>query len=766
MNSNHKIIEAALKARTQDDADEVQDLIVGAVGGRFERPIGDRWNNQGMLTASGASYDHKALEVVTNMQDAVLERLALQKYPNRGAVPFANPHEASTSLLADLTAKEQADLATVTIDDSGKGKKQVTLVMRDKGCGMTPASVPRTIFQIGTSHKNGIDWQQGTFGLGGATTYRNAKAAILVTRRHPDLLDADENDSITVAVVQWGREQTTTNAFYLVATPWEEIGDTASPFSAPASDFPQFEPGTHLALIEYATGGLARRSGDERSFDTVFNTRLYRPVLPINYRNLLVRPRTETLQGLEQRLDQNPADPGREGSDVLPFKHDGKTYHLPIRFRLFSKAGEAGARRNFVAHGHALIISSNGQVHSHWQPQEFKFRTKLNKLNDRILVMVESDDLPIEVRTEMFTADRTQLVSSAVALRLEQEIVAFLNEWPALRDANNELVREAITGDNSDRPTIEIARKIARAWKTKGFSTGGTGTGGGGPKPPDPTPLADLHDDPTRFDGPTEVEALIGNTKGVFFKLNATDDFFTSGRGKLVVTCDHPEIDDEDITVGDLRAGRIRVSIAVPDTDILGPCILEATIPEWAKSSGGLGPRFEWETKLVLVDETTPKPAGTGAGAKKGNRGPGAGDLVALIWTSDAKRDDWDSSTVGEVEEVTGTDLAAQRDEYKDLSAIGDAIPTIVLNSTYSPLKSYISARAAELTEEGKEQSRERYAVGAGVNLLLLDAQRKKDAKKGVATDEAAMKVAAQAGARGVLAVLPDYDRLAKELDD
>ena len=32
--------------------------------------------------------------------------------------------------------------------------------------------------------------------------------------------------------------------------------------------------------------------------------------------------------------------------------------------------------------------------------------TKLNKLYDRVLVVVESDALPIEVRTELFTADR------------------------------------------------------------------------------------------------------------------------------------------------------------------------------------------------------------------------------------------------------------------------------------------------------------------------------------------------------------------------
>lgn len=632
---------------------------------------------------------------------------------------------------------------------------------------MTDTAVPRTIFQIGAGHKDGIDWLQGTFGLGGATTYRNAEAVVLVARSHSMLLEPGEEDRITVAVVQWERHHTTVNAFYLVTEPWTQAGDSAPPFSVPAADYPEFEPGTHLALIAYGTEGLGRRSGDERSFDTVFNTRLYRPVMPVSYRNNIVRDRVETLDGLERRLDDNPGEDGAEGTDTLPFAYEGQTYHLRVRFRLFAKRGEAGERRNFVAYGHALVITSNGQVHSHWQPQDFKLRTKLNKLYDRILVVVESDSLPIEVRTSLFTADRSQLVRTDAAIRLEKEIAAFLDEWPQLRDVNNALIRESISGDNNDRSTIDIARKIARALKVKGFSTGGTGAGAGGPKPPEPTPPDDLYDDPTHFEGPEHIQAVVGKAKGVFFKLNAKDDFLgATRRAQLHVTCDHPDIGPDEITVGELRSGRVRVSIAVPDTADLGMYEIYAVIPEWSKSSGGLGPRFEWSTKLEVLAELQPKPTGTGAGKDKGNKGPGEGDLVALVWKNEDDVDGWDAATVGEVDMVPAKDLAEERPEYKDLAGIDTEIPTIVLNRTYSPLKTYIQARAAELTDEGKEQARDRYAVGVGVALLVLDQQERKDAKKGKVTDEDTLAAGRQAAARAVLSVLPEYDRLAKELED
>ncbi|TDN92216.1 ATP-binding protein [Microbacterium sp. BK668] len=775
---HHEIVEGALSARTLEEADAVQKLIAKAVGKTNQRPLGNTWNNQGILTGSGASYDHKSLEVATNMQDAVLELLALRRFGTRDAVPYRTPHEAAEDLTRGMPKREVASYSSVTIDAAGAGsdKKRVTLVMRDQGCGITPEAVPQSIFRVGSKHKDGSDWQQGTFGLGGATTYRNAQAVVLVSRRHPDLLAKGESDRITVAVVQWERQRTTVNAFYLTSAVWDEDDPSswpgAVPFSAASASYPAFEPGTHLALIGFDTEGLGRRSGDEKSFDTVTNTRLFRPVLPIRYRNNITRAgRDEILDGLERRLNDNPGPEGAEGNDTLPFRFEGKTYHLPIRFRIFSKPGTRGERRNYVASGHALMITSNGQVHSHWTPQEFKLKSRLNKLYDRVLIVVESDALPVEVRTELFTADRAQLVRSAAAIRLEAEISAFLADWPALADANRALIREAITGDNNDRPTLAIAEKIARALKVKGFSLGGNGSGGGGrgSRTPEPTPPERLYEDPTHFEGPENVEAVAGAVKGVYFKLNAKDGFLGgTGRATLSLRSDHPDIGADEITIGELRGGRVRVSISVPDGAALGTFNLIAKIAQWPKSSGGLGPEFEWVTRMEVIDQTRPRPGSGGtSGGDTGNNGPTGGGLVALIWKSDEDEgSEWTPATVGAIEMVSAADLAATRAEYKDLAGVPGDVPTVVLNRTFSPLKTYVQARAAELTDEGKEQARERYAVGVGVGLLMLDQEAQKAAKAGAPLPDLSIASGQRAAARAVLSVMPDYDKLARQLED
>ena len=98
MSAARKIIEAALAARTVADAEKVDELIAAAVGHRFERPVGDKVNNFGLMTTSG-SYDFKLIENVTNMQDALLERAAVERYGDFDRVPYRTPHEAGAELL-------------------------------------------------------------------------------------------------------------------------------------------------------------------------------------------------------------------------------------------------------------------------------------------------------------------------------------------------------------------------------------------------------------------------------------------------------------------------------------------------------------------------------------------------------------------------------------------------------------------------------------------------------------------------------------------
>ena len=705
------IISAALRATTPEAATEVQSLITSAIGAEFPRPVGDKWNNHGLMGAAG-SFDLKMIEPVTNMQDAVVERLAIAKWGSRDAVPYTSAHKAAADLL-NGSASEQASQAVVTFREATAGNtvtqlarhtKVLTAVFDDAGCGLTPSSIPSTIFGIGGSDKESALYLQGAFGMGGAMTYRNAEAVMLVTRRAPELLGEGEEDRISVAVVQWRENTKGTTAFYLVTSAWKEPGDTATPWSADASRYPDFGPGTHLALIGYRVDGFHRqREGDEKSFDVVANTRLVRPVMPVRFVNETTRGRSTTLRGLENRLE-HAFRTFPTGSETLPFTHGGTTYLLPIRYTLFEKPREAGGRDKFVAHDHAVIFTSNGQVHHHWTPMEFRNRTQLNKLYDRILVVVDTDALPILLRTSLFTADRNDLVRADAAIRLEADVAGFIRGWAALIDENNALLRESLRG-STDQKTLEIARRIGRALNVKGFGvntgsngsegaagdrTGGAGGGGGA------SHAVPLHADPTKISGPEAVRAVIGETRAITYTVDVVDSFF-DGRGALDVSSDHPEIEPgKEITVGRGRNGRVRVMVAVPDTLEPGIHKLNVVLEGWHKASGGLGPRLEHTTKLELVDDVPGSGSGTGKPAKTGSGtgGPGEGTNVALKWSSSDEQQDWERITVGAVEHIPARVLADVQPEYAGLVGLGDIkIPTIVLNEEYPPFKKYLAGR-------------------------------------------------------------------------
>ncbi|MEY9967523.1 hypothetical protein ABIA33_005594 [Streptacidiphilus sp. MAP12-16] len=773
-----QIVHAALEAVTLADAQALQQLIAQGIGDEYRRPVGDKQNNFGLMGSSG-SYDLKLIENVTNMQDSIIERFALQRFGKSKDIPYGGPHEAARDLFGNLAvdSREQSKLAVVTFKDSdppASTSKRLTAVFRDKGCGMEPANVPSTIFGLGGSHKEDALYLQGAFGLGGAMTYRNARAVVLVTRRDPALLADDKEDRITVAVVQWQENTKGQTAYYLVDRPWTEAGDIAEPWSCPAEDYPDFEPGTHLALVSYRVDGYQRRrEGDERAFDVVTNTRLFRPVLPIRFVNETTRGRSTTLEGLDHRLERSEHT-FESGVEALPFHHNGTTYHLPVRYWLLAGPREEGGRDKFVARDHAVLFTSNGQVHHHWSPRDVRDQTGLNRLYDRLLMVVETDELPIQLRTSLFTADRNELVRGDAALRLEEAVRGLVRDSAVLREANNALIRESYQAKSS-QPTADVARRISRALSVKGFSTGaGQGTGGGdgggqgagqaGGGGGSLKPVL-LHHDPSTISGPVTARAVVGSTRSITYTVDVEDSFY-DGRGNLRVVCDHPAIrEDREITVGKGRSGRVRVMVAVPDTAELGTYELRVTLENWMRVAGGLGRTLEHVTKLELVDGIPGTGVGRGKPTKggKGQGGPGEGPNVALRWTSPEAEETWVRLTVGGVESTPASVLAEFQPEYAELRTLGDtAIPTVLLNQEYPPFKKYLASRNKELTSI--ERPREQYAVGVGVSLLLL--QQKLDELKSSGReipDDGFVDEARRAAANAVLAVMPAFDEIAKE---
>jgi hypothetical protein len=456
----------------------------------------------------------------------------------------------------------------------------------------------------------------------------------------------------------------------------------------------------------------------------------------------------------------------------MPFRVGTRTYQLPVTFFFFDAAQRGtdatetvGDKKNFVAHGHSLMFTSNGQAHHHWTPLEFRDRTKLNKVADHVLVVVDADPLPIAVRTDFFTADRSGVRASEETLRLESSVADFLSGWDELREINNRLILESIRSSRNERPTLEISRQISRAYaaRTNGFalrSGGRNGDRGFSPREKEPKPPAVLHADPTMLKGPERITALRGTSKSVRYSVDARDDFFSRGRGMIVVECTHPDLGSEDVAVGPVHGGRVRVIITVPAEAQMGDWSLVASIRGWERAAGGLGPDLIWESRFTVVDEVRRQPPSEPRGHSKSKSTDGP--QVALLWRT-GEEIGLTPVMPGKVEEVAARLIAAEP-EYAEFAQRGDApVLTIYLNEDYAPFKRYLGVRQRNLVRTASSPAYERYAVDVGVAMLVLHHAREARIREGGRVDEAMLETARQAAAQGAVSILPQFDELARQ---
>jgi hypothetical protein len=759
MNAND-IIREAIEVRTDAQAQELQAALEASIGGRYTRPLGDVWNNFGLMS-HGGDFDHKTIENVTNAQDAILEREARKRFASLDDVPYRSPHEAAAALLRDqhdLERRIQVDFHEPS--EADLADKRVTMKVRDDGCGITPGDIASTIFQLGSSHKSEILWQQGAFGVGAKSTFRNAHAVVVVSRRAPEMQPTD--DRITVAVVQWEQHGKGTSAYYLTTDDWDDNANPdAEPWSVPASVYPDFGPGTQITLVSYGVRGLHRRySGDERAFHAIAQTRLYRPVIPFRHTSYLVKkPEPRTVRGLEKALVEQQAEQLRDhGSEPLPFHLDGVTYQLPVEWWVFpAAANEPCGRNSLVAAQHVVVFTSGGQVHKHWDTAEFRERTRLTKLDSRIFAAVDTDPLPINVRTSLFTPDRSDLVPTGDAIRLEEAVAAHLQGSHELITLNAKLLRAEVERALGNRNTREVAQRISRAFRLRSGFGLGSSNGNGRPKKPKPRTQIELYAEPTFIEGPEHTTLRPGDTRSLTFYLNTHDEFMDSGRGTIVVNTDHPALSPgKEIAIGALRNGRLRVILVIPDTAELGDFTIMARLPEWHRRSGGLAGPLSWETKMTVTDAppSAPPPPPNGGATDDGGE-------IALLWVN-GQNQDWGltPNVPGTLEDVPASILAAS-DDYHDLAQLGDAeIKTIVLNEDFADYKKYVGRLASARKTQSVDRAKDKYAQGVGVGLLVLDEQAKKSP-----LDDDQRKAAAHAIARATLSLLPAFDDVMSKIE-
>lgn len=161
--------------------------------GEFEQTQQIKWipfgreNNRGTIEVS-ADPTRSCIERITNGVDGVLELeherhngLPDCRSPKEAAVAWLGVPDSGLSAMSPAERRALAQRISVTLEQ-GEGKESRILTIRDKGIGITPANMPRTILSLNQSNKISKHYLVGAYGQGGSSTFAFSRLSLIACR--------------------------------------------------------------------------------------------------------------------------------------------------------------------------------------------------------------------------------------------------------------------------------------------------------------------------------------------------------------------------------------------------------------------------------------------------------------------------------------------------------------------------------------------------------------------------------------------------------
>jgi hypothetical protein len=465
--------------------------IVGALEtdhGFQWRAVGDREGNYGNINI-GSDPGHAFVERVTNALDAVIERESLRRAPRaktkrepslpREAVEdwFNVPGGRVANLdivsgkakgKSKVTRQSLADNVVIKIFE-GMAKKQPTLEVRDYGVGLTARLIPQTILSLNGTNKISKPYLAGAYGQGGSTALAfSPEGCLLVSRRHADLLDGDD-DLVAVSFVRFNeldpRQNKNGRYEYLVEA------DNSVPAIEP--EMLDFDAGTsvvhfHMDMPQYA----ARMTQLTGSLWWLLQNTMFDPVLPF-----WVEERRTSQLDAGQEADRRTI--AGNYTRLMDDKKDKVEYHNSVDVNLSLRGGATTARVNYwVVKGQPdkpgeqsiaayvdpyrpITFTFNGQTHGTEERRFTADRLGLAYLAKYLIIQVELDHLSAQARRELLSTTRDRLKQLSFYTDMREAICAALSEDERLHRLNEQR-KEMLLSKHSEAEQQKMRERFAR----------------------------------------------------------------------------------------------------------------------------------------------------------------------------------------------------------------------------------------------------------------------------------------------------------------
>lgn len=490
---------------------------VEAALGRFEAanarvvrwvPVGGREANRGIIEVSGDP-GRALMERVTNGIDAVLEA---EHDEHRGIPDCRSPKEAARAWLnvpddglSEMTPGQRRSLAQrVTIRLlPGEAKETRVVEVVDRGIGLTPQQMPRTILSLNESNKIQKHYLAGTYGQGGSSTFTASRYTLLASRHGTD-------PAIGFTVVRFldlPPEQFKTGHYVYLT-----LDGAVLTAEVPTGDFPS---GTVVRHIGYDLSGYPSPLGPNSLYG-LLNQVLFDPVLPVWLDNRIHNYR-RVIKGSRNAL-AGAVDEGDEGRGPTLAHHVRLFYialadfgRIGIEYWVLEQPTKENKRpaAAFVNPTKPIVLSIHGQNQAELPSTLVKNDAELPFLRQRLICHVDCNSLTATAKRSLFVSNREDARRGMVYDMIQQEIVRILRSDDELTRLNNE-AREQGLREEDQAAVQQMRREVARLLRLQGLNiaeaaAGGEATGreGRGERPthprgprPKPQPI-ELHEPPT-----------------------------------------------------------------------------------------------------------------------------------------------------------------------------------------------------------------------------------------------------------------------------
>lgn len=577
------------------------------------RPVGDRSNNSATIQAAGDPA-RAALERVVNGLDANIERQFLAhngqpecRSPKEAAqawygVPSQGLHKLSSGALRKIAQ----DSVTVTLLP-GDGRAKRTLVVADKGTGLSPDQMPSTILSLNAENKISKFYLAGAFGQGGSATFASSDYTLVASRsmKSPELV------GFTLVKFQAPKDLKLGTYVYLV----REGQVLTAPTPAGFGEFSTIVKHFGYDLDDYPS------PVGPNSFYGRAQAILFEPVLPFWFENR-VHDYNRTIKGSRTALN-GAREEGDEESKLthsLPlFSADlGDFGRIGIEYWVLEPSAKSAPNKGFVNGAKPIVLTVNGQTHAEWSATILRKNAELTHLTPRMVVHIDCDDLSLDAKRVLFVSNREESRKGQVQNMILAEMLAALKSDDKLVQLEEE-ARLAGTKQKDEVAEREVRQEVARMLRLFGFSAaepagtsksqkGETGKPSVSPKPrPSPEPIQ-LNEPPSFVEivGDDEVSFYPGQRRYLRIRTDANSKYHDAtdtqkSRFSFLVEGEHLRVAGST----ELREGHMRFIVAASDGATIGDSgkiVVELRPPH--------APTLSSSIEYTIVAQPPAKPSG------------------------------------------------------------------------------------------------------------------------------------------------------------